>query len=36
MGKDMALSFAAKGAKLVLNGRSEAKAQRVMEELAPY
>ena len=36
MGKDMALRFAAEGAQLVLNGRSDAKAKSVMEELSPY
>ena len=36
MGKDMALRFAVEGAQLVLNGQSDGKAQRVMEELAPY
>jgi NAD(P)-dependent dehydrogenase (short-subunit alcohol dehydrogenase family) len=36
MGKAMALTFAAEGAKLVLNSRSEAKSQSMLEELEPY
>ena len=36
MGKAMAIKFASEGAQLVLNGRSEAKLEQLVEELEPY
>lgn len=36
MGKAIALTFAAEGARLVLSGRSESKSQDLLEELKPH